>query len=68
VDPEFQKALIVVLIVGLGIAGIGTVALYFVFRAFGGQRPASSSHLGLMAGLVAFIFAVCAGLMLLSYR
>jgi uncharacterized membrane protein YidH (DUF202 family) len=67
-DSEFQKALIVVLVVGLTIAGIGTVALYFIFRAFGGQRPASSSHLGLMVGLVAFIFAVCGGLLLLSYR
>lgn len=49
-------------------AGIGTVVLWFVFRAFGGQRPASSSHVGLMAGLVAFIFAICVGLLLLSYR
>jgi hypothetical protein len=60
--------MIVVLVVGLAIGGIGTVALWFVFRAFGGQRPGSSSHFGLMAGLVAFVFAVCIALFVLSYR
>lgn len=60
--------MIVVLAVGLAIAGIGTAALWFVFRSFGGQRPGSSSHIGLMAGLVAFVFVVCAALLLLSYR
>ena len=57
-----------VLGVGFAVAGIGTVTLWLIFRAFGGQRPVSSSHVGLMAGLVAFIFAICVGLLLLSYR
>ena len=60
--------MLVVLGVGFAVAGIGTVTLWLIFRAFGGQRPVSSSHVGLMAGLVAFIFAICVGLLLLSYR
>lgn len=66
-DPESQKALIIVLIAGSAIAAIGTVALVLVFRGFG-KQPGSSSHFGLIAGLLAFVFAVCAGLLILSYR
>ena len=66
-DPEFQRALIVVLIVGSIIGVLGTVVLYFVFRAFGGKTPGSSSHFGLIALLIGFVFACCLGLLLLSY-
>lgn len=66
-DPEFQKALIIVLIAGSVIFGIGTLALVLVFRGFG-KAPGSSTHFGLMAGLVSFIFAICIGLLILSYR
>ena len=67
-DPESQKALIVVLVVGSIIAAIGTVTLFFVIRQFGEKRAGSSSHLALMAALLVFIFAVCGALFLLSYR
>jgi hypothetical protein len=66
-DPESQRALIIVLIAGCAVMAICTVALVFVFRAFGGAKPASASHVGLMAALIAFVFACCAGLLLLSY-
>ena len=58
-DPEFQRALIVVLIVGSIIMGIGAAALFFIFRGFGGKKAGSSSHIGLVAGLVAFILVCC---------
>lgn len=58
----------VVLVVGSIIGAVGTVTLVFVFRQFGEQRAGSSSHFGLMAALVVFVFAVCAALLLLSYR
>jgi hypothetical protein len=58
----------IVMIAGTIICAIGTVTLVFVFRAFGGKQPGGSAHFGLMAGLVIFIFAVCGGLLLLSYR
>ena len=67
-DPEFQRALIVVLVVGSIIGAIGTVTLVIVFRQFGEKQAGSSSHLGLMAALLLFVFAVCGGLFLLSYR
>ena len=67
-DPESQKALIVVLVVGSIIAAIGTVTLVFVFRQFGEKRAGSSSHMALMAALLVFIFAVCGALFVLSYR
>jgi len=68
VDPESQRALIIVLVVGSIIAAIGTVTLVVIFRQFGEKRAGSSSHIGLMAALLAFVFAVCAALFLLSYR
>jgi membrane-bound metal-dependent hydrolase YbcI (DUF457 family) len=68
VDPESQKALIIVLVVGSIIAAIGTVALVFVFRQFGEKQAGSSAHFGLMAALLIFIFAVCGALFWLSYR
>ena len=67
-DPEFQRALIVVLIVGGLIAGIGTVLLVLAFRAFGGAKAGRGSHMALMAGLVAFVFACCLALFLLAQR
>jgi len=54
-DPEFQRALIVVLIVGTIIMGVGAVALFFIFRSFGGKKP----HVALIAGLISFIFVCC---------
>lgn len=66
-DPEFRRALIIVLIVGSIIGAIGYVVLYFIFRAFGNKGAGNSSHIGLMAGLLAFVFAVCLALFALSY-
>jgi hypothetical protein len=68
VEPEFQRALIVVLIAGSLIAGTGTVLLVFAFRAFGGAKAGRGSHIALMAGLVAFVFACCLGLFLLAQQ
>jgi hypothetical protein len=46
---------------------IGTVVLIVIFRQFGGPRPGSSSHFGLIAALVGFVFLCCLGLFALSY-
>jgi uncharacterized membrane protein len=64
---EFQLALIVVLIAGSVIIGGGAVALFFIFRAFGGKKAGSSSHLGLIVGLVTFIFLCCLVLFAVAY-
>lgn len=66
-DPELQRALIIVGAVGGAIAVVGTVVLYFVFRAFGGKNAGGSSHFGLIAGLVGFVFLCCAALFMLAY-
>lgn len=66
-DPEFLRPLFVVLIVGSLIAGIGTVGLYFAFRAFGEKEAGGSSHMGLIFGLLGFIFLCCLALLALSY-
>ncbi len=59
--------MVIVMVAGTIICAIGTITLVFVFRAFG-KQPGGSTHFGLMAGLIIFIFAVCGGLLLLSYR
>jgi len=66
-DPEFQKILTIVLIVGSVVIAAGTLLLFVVFRAFGGKTPGSSTHFALIAALLGFVFACCLGLLLLSY-
>jgi hypothetical protein len=61
VEPEFQRALLIVLGAGTGIMAIATVALFLIFRRFGGK-----SHVALVAALVAFIFVCCLALFLVS--
>jgi hypothetical protein len=67
VDAESQRALILVLIGGSIVVAVATAILLFVFRAYGGAKAGSASHGRLVAALVAFIFACCVGLYVLSY-
>jgi hypothetical protein len=60
-DPEFQRAMLIVLGFGTLIAAIGTTALYLIFRRFGGK-----AHFGFIGALVAFLFACCAVLFLVA--
>ena len=62
-DPEFQRAMTIVLGAGIIVVGIGTTALVIAFRSFGGKKP----KLGLIAALVGFVFVCCALLLALSY-
>ena len=62
VDPEFQRALTVVLGAGSIVMGVATIVLAFVFRSFG-----SKPRLGLMAILTVFLLVCCVLLFVLSY-
>lgn len=62
-QQEFQRALIVVLVAGTLVFGTGAATLYVIFRRFQGSKP----NVGLMAGLVVFIFLACLALFALSY-
>lgn len=66
-DPEFQKALSIVLVVGLVIAAIGTGGLILFFRMFGTKEAGRSSHIGLVAALIGFIFLCCIGLFAVAF-
>jgi hypothetical protein len=66
-DPQSQRALIVVLIVGSIIIAIGTTALFVVFRTYGGAKSGGTSHKTLIFALFGFIFLCCLGLLVLSY-
>jgi uncharacterized membrane protein HdeD (DUF308 family) len=62
VDPEFQRALTMVLGAGAIIMGIGTIVLVLAFRSYGSKpKPA------LIGGLVVFVFVCCALLFALAY-
>ena len=63
-EPEFQKALIVVLIAGSVIFGTATLVLFLAFRAAKGNR---SMNLNLIGALVMFVFVCCLVLFALSY-
>ena len=62
-EPDFQRALTVVLGVGSIIMGIATIVLAFFFRSFESAKP----RLGLMIGLVVFLLACCVLFFVLSY-
>ena len=62
-DPEFQRALTIVLIAGTIVMAVATGVLFLAFRAFGRAKP----NFGLIGGLVAFVFVCCALLFALSY-
>ena len=62
-EAEFQRALTVVLGAGAIIMGVATIVLALAFRSFQTKKP----RLGLIAGLVAFVFVCCALLLVLSY-
>jgi hypothetical protein len=66
-DPQSQRALILVLIGGSTIVGIGTLTLFVIFRAYGEKKAGATSHNVLIAVLIAFIFLCCLGLFALSY-
>jgi hypothetical protein len=66
-DPQLQRALISVLVIGSIIVAIGTVTLIIVFRRFGNANAGGKRHLRLIAILLGFIFLCCIGLFAASY-
>jgi hypothetical protein len=56
--PDFQTAIIRVIIVGTLIIGVGFTGLYFVFRSFGDEKDDRRRTL-LMSALLLFIFVCC---------
>ena len=66
-DPEFKRALTVVLIAGALIFGIGAGTLFVVFKRFEGPRAGGDAHMALIGGLLAFVLLMCAVLFALSY-
>ena len=66
-DPEFQRALTIVLVIGLAIAGAGATALFVIFRRFAGRDAGGRRHIGVIAVLVLGILACCAALFAWSY-
>ena len=63
-EPEFQRALIVVLIAGSVIFGTGALILYLAFRAAQGNR---AMNMNLIGALILFVFLCCALLFALAY-
>ena len=66
-DPEFQRALTVVLIAGTFVIGVGAGTLVLVFRRFEGPKAGGHTHMAIMFGLLAFVFLACLILFALSY-
>ncbi|MDQ3282265.1 MAG: hypothetical protein M3Q69_12725 [Acidobacteriota bacterium] len=67
-DPEFQRALGSVLLIGTIIGAIATTTLIVIFRQFGGRKAGTSQHIALIFGLIAFLVLCCILLLVLSYR
>jgi hypothetical protein len=66
-DPESQRALILVVIAGSIIMAIGTLTLFVIFRTYGEKKAGGTSHNALIAVLIVFVFLCCLGLFALSY-
>lgn len=59
-DPEFVRVTTRVLAIGLFVTAIGTVALYFAFRAFGNPEERSGAGgFRMLLGAIAFILVIC---------
>jgi multisubunit Na+/H+ antiporter MnhB subunit len=70
VDPEFQRVMTRVLIVGGAIGVIATGALVIAFRAFAAKTPRDKDFRGtiLVGGVIAFVLLCCVALMFISLR
>jgi len=70
VDPEFQRIMTRVLIVGGAIGVIATGALVVAFRAFAAKTPQDKDFRGtiLVGGVIAFVLLCCAALLIISLR
>jgi hypothetical protein len=70
VDPEFQRIMTRVLIVGGAIGVIAAGALVVAFRAFAAKTPQDKDFRGtiLVGGVIAFVLLCCALLMFISLR
>jgi hypothetical protein len=66
-EPQLQRVLILVVVIGSIIMAIGTVTLVIIFRRYGDAKAGGASHKKLIAALIAFIFLCCLGLFALSY-
>jgi hypothetical protein len=62
-DPEFQKILFRVVAIGGVIGIVGTVTLVLAFRSFDKRNLRAVL---LVAALLAFVLAVCGGLLMMS--
>ncbi len=69
-DPEFQRVIIRVLIIGGAIAVISTGALVVAFRAFSAKTPQDKDFRGtiLVGGVIAFVLLCCVVLLIISLR
>ena len=66
-DSEFTRMMIIVLAVGGAIAGIGATLLYLAFRAW--ADPSQDRRRNILLGAtLAFVFACCAGVFILSFQ
>jgi len=70
VDPEFQRVITRVLIVGGAIGVIAAGALVVAFRAFAAKDPRDKDFRGtlLVGGVIAFVLLCCVVLMFISLR
>jgi amino acid transporter len=67
VDPQFQRALIVVVVAGTVVFTIGAVVLWLAFRAFGQKEGERQPPFVLIGTVVAFVFACCFVLFFLTF-
>ena len=58
---EFLRAMIIVMVIGLAVVAIGATILLLAFRTYGEERT-GAKRLGLVAGLLAFVFICCGAL------
>lgn len=69
-DPEFQRVITRVLIIGGSIGVIAAGALVIAFRAFSAKTPQDKDFRGtiLVGGVIAFVLLCCLGLLIISLR
>lgn len=58
-DPQFERATIIIIAISLAVFGTGALLLVLAYRAFGSAKRGDVKHVVLMVSTIIFVFLAC---------
>lgn len=65
-DPQFERATIIIVAISLAVFGTGALLLTLAYRAFGTAKRGDVKHVVLMVAAIAFVLIACVVLLVWS--